>query len=154
MLEKSNNWITLFANLGILISLILLIAELNQNNQITRIQIEQSRSESLVQWHRDIADSEYTAALLAKLTSDNFDILELNPVELSRTDNLAFARFWDYENIHSQYTEGFISEEYWTQRIVPAIRDWAPRWIRAAPPEGPFGREAFKVEVRRILGEP
>ena len=155
MNEKFNTWLSLFANLGILVSLILLIVELNQNTQITRIQIEQARSESFVQSFRDTADSEFVAPFLAKAGAGWEEFRQvMTPVEAVRGSNISAARFWDYENLHSQYLEGFVTEEYWEQRVVAGIKQWAPIWSYYTPPDGPPARESFKEEVRRILREP
>ena len=62
-----------------------------------------------------------------------FDYLQLDPVEMIRIRAIAAARIYDYENLHAQFERGFVSEEYWKQRIVPAIRVWAPVWAKLFP---------------------
>ncbi|MGB5257931.1 MAG: hypothetical protein WBN44_11805, partial [Woeseiaceae bacterium] len=51
--EKINGWLTLVANIGVLIGLGLLVFEIRQSNSLALAQIEQARSESLLQWRRE-----------------------------------------------------------------------------------------------------
>jgi len=46
--DRINRWLTLIANIGVLIGIFLLIVEIDQNNGLMQAQIEQSRSETLV----------------------------------------------------------------------------------------------------------
>jgi len=64
------------------------------------------------------------------------------------------ARYFDYENLYSQYQQGFVSQAYWEERIVPVIQGAAPFWKALWPPDGPVGRRAFKEEIERILQLP
>ena len=150
-----NRWLTLGANIGVLCGLILLVFEINQNSELTRVQIEQSRSESYVNWRRQIAVNENVASLLAKLGEMEGTPMQrlgqLTPTERVQAMSIIEARFYDYENLYSQYQQGFVSEDYWHERAVEPIRIWAPRWKAIAPPDGPYGRRAFKDEVERIL---
>ena len=153
--DRLNRWLTLGANFGVLCGLILLVFEINQNSELTRVQIEQSRSESYVNWQRQIAVNENVASLLAKLGEMEGTPIQrleqLTPTERVQANSVIEARFYDYENLYSQYQQGFVSEDYWQERAVEPIRTWAPRWKAIAPPDGPNGRRAFKDEVERIL---
>lgn len=155
--DRINKWITLIANVGVLVGIALLILEINQNNQLMRVQIEQSRSESHVAWYRDIALSDSLSELDAKADNLKGTAMEvykqLNPVEQSRVRRVEAARYWDYENLFAQYEQGFISEEYWRERAIPAIRVAAPVWAELWEPPGLNGRRAFKEEIERILRE-
>ena len=152
-----NRWLTLGANVGVMVGLILLIVEIDQNSQLVRIQIEQSRSETYVAWMRQIVEGEHAAPLYAKMDTLDGSFIEkiqqLDRVEAIRYATMIAARYYDYENLFSQYQQGFVSQSYWEQRIVPAVKEWGPRWIAVYPPDGPGGRQAFIEEVRRILNE-
>lgn len=122
-------------------------------------QIEQSRSETLVGWRRTVVGNERIAALLAKFEGGAADLTQevvdrLDPVELVQLRMLVSSDFYDFENLFSQYERGFVSEEYWQERIVPPIRERAFSWKTLYPPDGTSGRKAFKTEVERILREP
>jgi len=161
--DRLNRWLTLVANVGVLVGIFLLIIEIAQNNELMQAQIEQSRSETLVAWRREVVGNESIARLLAKvegvggltlggLTRES--IGQLNPVELVQLRMLVTSEFYDFENLYSQYERGFVSEEYWRERIVPTIRRRAVSWQLLYPPDGPIARRAFKDEVKRILQAP
>ena len=157
--DRISRWMTLGANFGVLIGLWLLIVEINQNSELMQIQIEQSRSESYVEWQRERAANDALAALSAKIEvlgargfSEVYDDLE--PIERSRVRAMMTARFYDYENVYSQYERGFVSEEYWQERAVPLICRMAPFWKTIWGPGFLAARRAFKEEIERILREP
>ena len=153
--DRVNRWLTLGANLGVLIGLMLLIVEIEQNTDLVRAEIEQARSESYVEWLRQTAASDQILELFVKMETlkgsfgDRFNQLE--PIERMRYRHILEARFYDYENLYAQYEDRFFSQSYWEQRIAPAIAEWAPRWNIVYPPDGPGGRQAFKDEIQRIL---
>jgi len=113
-------------------------------------QIEQSRSESNLEWLRAGATDDYLAPLRAKLRqfaieySDTpYDQLgaverqkqatyvldQLDSVELERVTSMLGATYWDYENLFFQYQRGLVSDAYWNERIVPSIIREAPRQV-------------------------
>jgi hypothetical protein len=46
-----------------------------------------------------------------------------------------------------------VSEEYWKQRIVPTIRDWAPVWAKLFRIDELSMRQDFRDEIIRINAE-
>jgi hypothetical protein len=159
---QSNNldrWLTIGTNISVLIGIILLIVEIEQNNELVRIQIEQTRSDTYVAWQREVASGDHVAPLFAKLELRDgglfrkLDLTQLEPVEIERIRAIAAARFYDYETLHAQYERGFVSEEYWKQRIVPAIRDWAPVWAQLFGSDELSMRQNFEAEIARIIAE-
>ena len=157
--SKLDRWLTVGTNMSVLIGIILLIVEINQNNELVRIQIEQARSDTYVAWQREVASGDHVAPLFAKLRfqDGNFfsnpDFEQLDRVELERIRAIAAARFYDYETLYAQYERGFVSEEYWSDRIVPAVRNWAPVWAKLFGTEGLSSRRSFIEEIKRIAAE-
>ncbi len=155
--NRLNRWLTLGANLGVLVGLILLIVEIEQNSDLVRAEIEQTRSESYVAWLRQAAANDQILELFLQMETlegsfgERFEQLE--PIERIRFRQILEARFYDYENLFAQYQDGFVSQTYWEQRVVPSIAEWAPRWNITNPPDGPGGRKEFKDEIRRVLQE-
>ena len=154
--NRLDRWLTLVTNISVLIGLILLIVEINQNNELVRIQIEQSRSDAYVAWQREIASGDHVAPLFAKLGAQDgalfseLDFEKLDEVEIERIRAVASARFYDYETLHAQYERGFVSDEYWEQRVVPAIRNWVPVWAKLFRADELSMRQDFKDEIARI----
>lgn len=170
--ERLNKWIAPLANIGVLLGLAVLIFEIRQNNELTMAQIEQSRSESFVQFQGEIASSDHVAPTLAKIQqlgteySDQperdmaaserqrlaqFVFEKLDPVERQRANAIAMRAYWDIENLFFQYQRGLVSKSYWTNRIVPSIAVWGPRWKATNGGSLPLGRSEFNDEVERLL---
>jgi hypothetical protein len=112
--------------------------EINQNNELVRIQIEQARSDTYVAWQREVASGDH---------------VQLDPVEMERIRAIASARFYDYETLYAQYERGFVSEEYWNDRIVPAVRNWAPIWAKLFGLDELSSRRNFIDEIKSITAE-
>ena len=157
--NRLDRWLTLGTNISVLVGIILLIVEINQNNELVRIQIEQARSDTYVAWQREVASGDHVAPLFAKLEVQDgglfskLDLTQLDPVEMERIRAIAAARFYDYETLYAQYERGFVSEEYWKQRIVPTIRDWAPVWAKLFRIDELSMRQDFRDEIIRINAE-
>ena len=154
-----DRWLMIGTNISVLIGIVLLIVELNQNNELVRIQIEQARSDTYVAWQREVASGEHVAPLFAKLGAQdgeffrNLDFEKLDRVEMERIRAIAVARFYDYETLYAQYERGFVSDEYWGERIVPAVRNWAPVWAKLFGSNELASRRSFVDEIERITAE-
>ena len=157
--SKLDRWLTVGTNISVLIGIVLLIVEINQNNELVRIQIEQARSDTYVAWQREIALGDHVAPLFAKLGAhdgeffSNLDFEQLDRVEMERIRAIASARFYDYETLYAQYERGFVSDDYWNNRIVPAVRDWAPVWAKLFGTDELSSRRRFIDEIKRITAE-
>jgi len=159
--DRLNKWLTLVANFGVVIGLALLIFEIQQNNVLMLAQIEQSRSLSLVEWRRqlvleDVGIHEIFARFDGVTDPDAARQVfqQLTPAERSRLETEFAADIYDMENVFAQYERGLISDEYWQERMVPAIRRRAQRWKEyTSLLDGPGAgtRQAFQDEVERIL---
>jgi len=159
--DRLNKWLTLLANIGVLIGLALLIFEIQQNNVLMLAQIEQSRSLSLVEWRRQLAleDAGFTEIRskfddVTDFASGRQVLQQLTAAERNRYGSAVVADIYDIENVFAQYERGLISDEYWQERIVPAIRGRAGAWKEVTSLlDGPEAgtRQAFQDEVERIL---
>ena len=65
--DSVNRWLTLSANVGVMIGLILLVIELNQNSSLVRAQIHQARSDNYVSNMIALADTENLLPAYEKL---------------------------------------------------------------------------------------
>lgn len=171
--EQLNKWLTSLANIGVLAGLAVLVFEIRQNNELTLAQIEQSRSETLLQWRQEPALNPHLASIMAKGqqfvsevsdkpfnemdNSEKQEVVEktlemFDPVERVGAVAFVFRSFWDFETLYFQYKRGLVSESYWNERIVPAIISDAPAWKAAVGIQyEELGRKEFRDEVERLL---
>ena len=64
--DNVNKWLTLGANIGVVIGLVLLVVEIGQNTEMMRAQINQSRTDTAISEQQAVFNSGYIPALLAK----------------------------------------------------------------------------------------
>ena len=155
--DTVNRWLTLSANIGVVIGLILLLIEINQNNRLLRAQIHQARSDAHVDQRVARADSEHLLAAWEKFVSaggpEDFAAMdELTPMEVARVKEYMVARHQDYDNLFYQYQNGFLDEEYYQHRIVFPIKAYAPWWKKLGVFESGGRRPSFEAEINRIVG--
>ena len=111
--DRLNRWMTLGANLGVLVGIILLIVELTQNREMMRAQIRNDIAAHEVQ-RMDIlvADAEL-AEILVRVQNGE----DLSPSEEIRARFRRYGSFRSWENVYYQYQLGlFDQSEYVGQR--------------------------------------
>jgi hypothetical protein len=144
----------LLGNAGVIIGILLLVYELNQNGDLVRAQIHQSRADAYVSLMEDRSNSERLVSALEKISAaGGFD----NPAALDQlTDEEAARVRWylqgrqiDYDNLYYQYQQGYLDEEYYRYHVVPGIGTFAPWWEKFR--DGGGRRPSFEAEIDRIL---
>ena len=132
--EHVNRWLTLSANIGVVIGLILLLIELDQNSDLVRAQIHQARSDNWVSNRIEQADSEFLLPAYQKFVSaggptDPSAMETLDPIESARIYRYFEARLGDYDNLYYQYQQGYLDEEFYRTRIEASMKRLAPMWM-------------------------
>lgn len=158
--DKLNSWLTLGANIGVLVGLLLLVIELNQNSDVVRAQIHQARSDNFESFSVELANSELLLPALEKFRAaggarDLTSLQQLTPEELQRVRYYHRGRIMGYDNLYFQYKSGFVEEDFYNVRVVNTVRALAPLWtelglIRLGS-ENPFVTTSFAAEIERIL---
>jgi hypothetical protein len=105
-LDQLNRWLTLAANLGVLLGIFLIIAELRQNARITQAQTRNDVSTELL----DLLTPVYTDPQLADLLNRAEAGDDLNDVEAAQFRYRAQTMFRYWENVHYQYRVGLYDE--------------------------------------------
>ena len=112
-LDSLNRWLTLIANIGVLIGIALLILELDQNVTAVKAQTRSDLSMGVVQMLQDVyADPEF-ASIIERADGGG----DLSPNEEFRygARSRALLRYW--ENVHYQYQNGLYDQpEYNAQK--------------------------------------
>jgi len=111
--DTLNRWLTLGANVGVLIGIALLLIELNQNELMMRAQTRTELSNGIVEILNLSASNPQLASLIRR--ADNGE--ELSADEYFQYQHRSFALFRYLENLHYQYRLGLYGErEFSAQR--------------------------------------
>ena len=116
--DRLNRWLTLGANVGVFVGIILLIVELDQSREAVQAQTRSDLSQAIVEHLTLIASDGELASLRRRIDLGE----EATEDEKYRYSTLtrALVRYW--ENVHYQYRAGLYDEsEFAAHRI--AIRD-------------------------------
>ena len=101
-LDTSNRWLTLSANLGVLVGIILLVVELDQNRDMmraqTRNEIARATQELLTSW----ATSPELADIVVRANRSE----DLSPSEYYMVAVRNESMLRNLENLHYQYRQG------------------------------------------------
>ena len=150
--DSVNRWLTLSANVGVVIGLVLLVVELNQNSSLVRAQIHQARANNYVSDMMQIADTEFLLPAYKKLLDAgglNVAALEaLDPIERERVRRYTQARLGGYDNLFYQHRLGYLDDEFYQSRVVVSVRRMTPLWVEFGLLEGVT--PGFAAEIKRI----
>ena len=147
--DKVNRWLTLGANIGVLLGIILLVAELNQNSAMVRAQTRNEMSKTLVELLSLTAGNGELARILRRANAGE----ELTPDERLQFQERQLAMFRYWENVHYQFREGLYDEtEFSKQRdawraYVNQSQAIADAWCGVRN----FVANEFAVEVDKLL---
>jgi hypothetical protein len=85
--DNVNRWLTLGANVGVLVGIILILLELNQNAELMLAQMTQARGDNVIQTYRDLMVSDGWLEIRAKQRAAGSTkewIESLSPTEYER----------------------------------------------------------------------
>ncbi len=111
--ESLNRWLTLGANVGVVVGIVFLIVEVNQNTVATRI----TARDSATQGHIDYMALAVDPTVLAEAMAKAVDNQELSYLESYQLEVFHEIRFRHYERVFYQYQTGVLSEQEWTAYI-------------------------------------
>ena len=152
-MEKLNDWMTLVANIGVLLGIAFLVVELNENTQSQNGATIQAFVASTAENNTALAVSGDLMAI-AEL-GDREGLGALDPVEKRRYIHLATQVFAGWEALYLQTLIGTIDESFWASKRAglattlssPGIQDFwesdAELWYDAR----------FRAEIEAIAME-
>ncbi len=154
--DNVNKWLTLSANIGVVIGLMLLLIEIDQNSDLVQAQIHQARSDAHVEFRNELANSELLLPVMLKFEAaggfaDMTAMDELSSTEARRIQESFAALHQDYDNLFYQYQQGYLDEEFYQHRVAYAIGVFAPWWQKLKLFEGKARRPSFNAEIERIM---
>jgi hypothetical protein len=104
--DNLNRWLTLSANLAVLASIVFLALEIQQNTEMTRAQITQSRAETSIALAEMLFNSEHIPPILEKARNGE----ELNYQEYVRYSGWLRATLRNLDNNIQQSKRGLLGE--------------------------------------------
>jgi hypothetical protein len=112
--DRLNKWLTLGANLGVLVGIILLILEIDQNRQAILAQTRNDIAQGAVGVISLAIDNPHLADILVR-SNRGEELSESEEYMLSSRAEVIF-RYW--ENVHYQYRLGTYDEGEFTRHMV------------------------------------
>lgn len=131
--DRINTWLTISANVGVIVGLFLVAFELNQNSSLMRIQIEQSRADAAMASNEATYNSEYLPAVLVKIRDDE----QLSREEIERYRWWFRAQNRNQDNVYNQYLSGMLGAT-----SPRSVRDF----VREVIASSDFGREEWRAQ--------
>ena len=145
-LDNFNKWLTLIANVGVLVGIIFLAIEVQQNSRMMQAQTRDSIAGKLSDYYKDIGSSEYASNLYFQGIRGDLETFA-GPESLSfRFLVNSNLRLW--ENEFYQYKAGLFGEEDFVARSstwpdVIGFPGFMQEWVR--------NRRAFEPEFREYV---
>ena len=149
--NKVNHWLTLGANIGVLVGIALLVVELEQNREMIRAQTRNDISQQVA--NRLLAVSSNTQLANVKLGAETGR--ELTENEEHQYYLFLTATLRDWENIHYQYRHGlFDVNEYDAEKntwrlLVNKNKAFDSHWCQNQPRFSP----EFAAELESLLDD-
>jgi hypothetical protein len=153
--DRVNRWLSLGANVGVLVGIVLILIELNQNSDLMRAQISQSRADNLIESMEARMHSDYWPAVSAKLRVDGQmqadRIASLSPEEKERVVYYYLREVNDVRNQFLQRQAGYLPETLWETSSRSQV-------VRLMSVAAALGRSCnrdkeFQEELNRIARE-
>ena len=117
-IDRLNRWLTLAANLGVIVGLLILIVEVRQNANLTRAQMESGRNDLLAQIELSLASPEISAAWVKSIRSPE----TLTDVEVRMVESHLVAVMLQLDHMFNMEKIGLVSREEarrHVQNVVP-----------------------------------
>ena len=149
--DKVNRWLTLGANIGVLIGIILLVVELDQNRESVRAQTRNDISQQLANRLLTVASNIQMASVKRRAEAGE----ELTADEEHQYFLFFVANMRDWENMHYQYRHGtfdeseFEAEKTTWQSLINSNMAFARGWCQTRQNYSP----EFVAELESLLNE-
>ncbi len=149
--DKVNRWLTLGANIGVLIGIILLVVELDQNREMIRAQTRNDISQQLANRLLSVGSNSQMASVKRRAEAGE----ELTADEEHQYFLYLVANMRDWENIHYQYRHGtfdeneFEAEKVAWQFVINRNKAFGRNWCQVRRNYSP----EFVAELESLLYE-
>jgi hypothetical protein len=149
--DKVNRWLTLGANIGVLVGIILLVVELGQSREMIQAQTRNNISQQLSNRLLIVASNSQMARVSRRAEAGE----GLTADEEHQYFNYWVANMRDWENIHYQYRHGMFDEnEFDAEKsawrfVINKNKAFGRNWCRTRQNFSPD----FRAEIQYLLDE-
>lgn len=140
-LDRWSRWLTLGANIGVVLGLIIVIAEMRQNAALTRAAMEQQKNNFLAEIELNLAKPEISSVWMKSIRTPE----ALTDAELKTLDGLLVAVALQWEHRFQMEAAGLISREEARQHLLNA----APFYFGSR-----FAKHWWSVQTEGWSGSP
>jgi hypothetical protein len=82
---------------------------------------------------------------------------ELDPIERARLRQYYDGRIGGYDNLHYQYKQGFLDDDFYNIRVLGTVKSSLPAWeelgLVKLGAENPRVTKSFAAEIERALAD-
>ena len=143
--EKLNTWLTLIANIGVVIGLALLVYELRESQNLAETDAAVRRLNQMQEAWVEMAVTESLPAIRVKARTDG--VHTLNQVELYRLQTWEFSVRLRMESQYIEFLRGYLDDDT-ANGIVRSAADFLPIWEELGFELGTSEfHEAIRVEI-------
>jgi hypothetical protein len=144
--DKLNNWLTLLANVGVVIGLALLIYELRQSQDLAETNAAVRRYDQIQLAQVAMATSESLAAIKVKALSDGVE--SLTAVELYRLQRWENSVRLRMRGNYTEYVRGYLDQDTANGFVEVAV-NLLPYWEELG---FDLGNNEFDQAIRKAAG--
>jgi len=125
-LSKLNDWLLLVANVGVVLGIFALIAELSQSTRIAEVSAFQTRMSEIQESSVELALSQDLAQILVKMTNEG--VASLSQVEAMRAAAWHNAIIRRMQSQYFQFQQGFLDRRSIDLTLSSIARDYYQLW--------------------------
>jgi hypothetical protein len=152
--DRLNRWLTLAANIGVFLGIVLLLFELNQNRVVTEAQTRSAITASIIELTGMFSQTPMGMTIYEKMLSN--EPLTVQELIWRRGASRSLFRHW--ENVYFQFRVGLFNEQeldtyrvYW--RNVTRCQPWQQEfWDNTKMQFDPFFREELDLILEEAGG--
>lgn len=147
--ENINRWLSLIANIGVVVGIFLLIAEVNHASRLAEVEAYQTWIRDIQELNIQIALSDSLADILSKVSSEGVE--SLTPKEFLRARAWYGAIMRGMQGQYYQYQNGFLERESVDRTLIDIADGIYEKWDQFDL-LGNIEIEEWRAEIDQALG--
>lgn len=140
-LDRLNKWLTLSANIGVVLGLILVFIEVRQNAELTRTQMEQRKNDFLAEIEFSLAQPEIAAIWVKAARTPE----AMADVEIKTVDSHLISMMLQWDHLFQMERSGLVTRDHVRQHI----QNSAPYYFGSR-----FGKNWWRLQMPGWGGTP